>query len=96
MLKHDAETAAGGALDLYDELLNEGLSAHVTLSDEPGQAPFSVWVDTTSRGQVVFFFNGPDARFTCSHHIKGIGDGRPVAITDRTVRKILDQLRMWS
>ena len=96
MIEHTAETAAGGALDIYDEFLNAGLTAHVTLSDEPGQAPFSVWVDTRSKGQVSFFFNGPDARFTCSHHIKGIGDGRPVTLTDSTVTKVIDQLLAWS
>ena len=96
MIKHDAETAAGGALDLYDELLNAGLAAHVTLSDEPGQAPFNVWVDTRSRGQVVFFFPGPDARFTCSHRIKGLRDGRSVPITDSTVMRVIDQLKAWA
>ena len=96
MIEHDAETAAGGALDLYDELLNAGLAAHVTLSDEPGQAPFNVWVDTRMRGQVVFFFPGPDARFTCSDRIRGIRGGRNVEITDSTVAKVVDQLRSWS
>ena len=96
MIDHDAETAAGGALDLYDELLNAGFTAHVTLSSEPGQVPFSVWVDTRSRGQVAFFFNGPDARFTCSDHIRGIRGDRPVVITDRAMEKVTEQLLAWS